>query len=411
MIPGAAAVMPAPHAAAGVRSRRWRGLALGAALAAIATVAVLCLAPAGADAEPYRDLSDAGSEFLGVGRELADPDSLATVRIGVTGPALTTSGRELVGAVQLAIDEANAGGGYRGIPFELVHRPNDGPWGVVAKQVVRLAAEDEVWVIIGTLDGERAHAAELVVAKLWVPVLTPVGDHTVDYANVPWVFRGLPDDLSQVEALLALAAERGWHRLVLVSEIWRDAEQAARRVRHRVAAHGIDVALHHRYETYRPEVDLERLASLEADALVLWGRPDSALPVLRRLRALGVDLPLLLPSLLAVPEVAACPVLGPALAAAPYDLDGTQPELAAFRQRWVAAHGEEPSYVAPLAYDMARFALQALGRTGLNRARLRDELAGGGFQGLTGPFNFNSLGGRRQLPVALAARRGRWQSP
>ena len=348
---------------------------------------------------------------MGAGRDAPDPDTLASVRIGVTGPARTQAGRELLSAVQLAVDEANAAGGYRGLPFEVVFRPNDGPWGVVARQVVHLAADDDVWVIVGALDGERAHAAELVVAKLWVPVMTPVGDHTVDYANVPWVFRGLPDDLSQVEALLDLAGLREWHRLVLVSEIWRDAEQAARRLQRRVAARGLELVFHHRYETYRPGADLERFAGIEADALVLWGRPDSALPVIRRLRGLGVDLPMLLPSLLTVPEVADCAELGEALAAAPYDLGASRHDLVAFRRTWLERCGFEPSYVAALAYDMTRLALDALGRSGLNRARLRDQLAAGGFDGLTGPFTFSSLGGRLQEPVPMTVRRGQWVMP
>ena len=384
--------------------RRWLALA-----AAVVTLPVAGIADG--LTEPYRDLSVAGSGFLGAGRDVPDPDTLASVRIGVTGPARSQSGRELLAAVQLAVDEANAAGGYRGLPFEVVFRPNDGPWGVVASQVVRLAAEDEVWVIVGALDGERAHAAELVVAKLWVPVITPVGDHTVDYANVPWVFRGMPDDLSQVEALLDLATQRQWRRLILISESWRDAEQGARRFQRRATGRGLELVRHHRYKTHRPEVSLERLAGIEADALVLWGRPASALPVMRRLRELGVDLPLLLPSLLTVPEVAACAELGEALAAAPYNLSSSRHDLAEFRHAWLARRGVQPSYVAVLAYDMTRLALDALGRSGLNRARLRDHLASGHFDGLTGPFRFSSLGGRLQSPVPMMVRRGQWVAP
>jgi len=384
--------------------RRW--------LALIAAVVVLPVSHfAQGTTEPYRYLSGAGSEFLGAGREDPDPDTLSAVRIGVTGPAKTRPGQELLAGVQLAVDEANAAGGYRGVPFHIVFRPNDGPWGVVASQVVRLAAEDDVWLIIGALDGERAHAAELVVAKLWVPVITPAGDHTIDYANVPWVFRCVPDDLSQVEALLDLAADRGWQRLVLVSEIWRDAEQAARRFRRRAAERGLDLLLHHRFETYRPDHALERLVGLDIDAAVVWGRPFSALPVLRRLRALGVTGPLLLPSLLAVPEVAQLESVGHVLAVAPYDLASEEPALAAFRRRWSDRTGAEPSFVGVLAYDMTRLALTAMFRAGLNRARLRDELAGGDFDGLTGSFRFNSLGGRLQEPVPMTVRRGQWVVP
>lgn len=391
------------------RRRRW--LALIAAVAVLTTAGLPAVGLARGAEEPYRDLSTAGSGFLGAGREEPDPEHLTSVRIGVTGPADTPAGRELLAGVQTAVDEANAAGGYGGLPFEVVFRPDDGPWGVVARQVVNLAAEDEVWLIIGALDGERAHAVELVVAKLWVPVLTPAGDHTIDYANVPWVFRALPDDLSQVEALLDLAVERNWQRLVVISEIWRDAEQAATRFERRAAERGLTVVRRHRYETHHPKRGLDRLSGLDVDAAVVWGRPGSARIVLGHWRSLGQDAPFLLPSLLALPEVAGLEALNPAFAAAPYDLASPEPGLVAFRRQWTASFGMEPTYIAVLGYDMARFSLASLTRAGLNRARLRDELARGDFEGLSGPFHFNTLGGRTMVPVVMTARRGRWERP
>ncbi|MFH1571880.1 MAG: ABC transporter substrate-binding protein [Gemmatimonadota bacterium] len=373
--------------------------------------AAACLLAAAASASgPYRDLSTAGSGFLGAGRELADPDTLTAVRLGVTAPAGTAAGRELLEGVRLAVEEANAGGGYGGLPFAVVYRADDGPWGVVARQVADLSEQDSVWLIIGSLDGERAHAAELVAAKLWVPVITPAGDHTIDYANVPWVLRGMPDDLSQVELLLDAADRRGWRRLVVVSELWRDARQGADRLERRALERGFEVVLRHPYEPYRPAAEVDRVARAPADAVVVWGRPLSAVPLIRQLRDLGVAAPLLLPALLAVPEVAALDGIGPALVAAPYDLDPGPGELSTFCRRWRERTGAEPSYLGVLAYDLTRYALAAVRRAGLNRARIRDALTAGGFEGLSGPFAFNSLGGRLRAPVLMAARDGLWAS-
>jgi ABC-type branched-subunit amino acid transport system substrate-binding protein len=361
-----------------------------------------------APAEPYRDLSTAGSQFLGPTRELPEPDHLEAIRIGVTGPSVGRPGGELLAGVQLAVDEANAGGGYRGLPYEVVFRPDDGPWGVVARQVVRLASEDEVWVIIGSLDGERAHAAELVAAKLWVPVIATASDYTIDYANVPWVFRILPDDLSQVTTLLDAAGAREWRRLGVVAEDWRDARQGARLFERRARQRGMEVVVHSRYDTYRPREGLDELAETDVDALCVWGRPGSAVDLIPALRRTGATWPLLLPTSLAVREIASLELLGDAVVAAPYDLSCQSAPLAAFRDRWRDHTGEDPGYMAPLAYDAACQAIAAIQRAGLNRARIRDELMAGTFVGLTGPFPYSSLGGRQRQPVPMGVADAGW---
>ena len=370
--------------------------------------AVLTAGPA--PPEPYRDLAAAGAGFLGPGRDTPPPDTLTAIRLGVAGPAGTAAGRELLQGVALAVREANARGGYRGLPYEVISRADDGPWGVVAKQIVRLAREDEVWTIIGSLDGARAHAAELVAAKLWVPVIATAADHTIDYANVPWVFRVLPDDTSQVQALLRTAAEAGWQRLVLISEAWRDAHLGAAHLLRDASGWGLEVALHLEYDPYAPVDGLDRVLETPADAVVIWGRPFAALPLMAALRRAGVESPFLLPAVLAVPEVAELGEAGgEVIVASGCDLSPRSPEMTSFIQRWRHRTGSEPSCIAVVAYDAASLAIKAIERAGLSRARIRDELAHSDFAGLSGDFSFNSLGGRVRQPVMLTPRDGRWQ--
>ena len=137
---------------------------------------------------PYFDFSKAGSGFFGPGREVSDPAGLTSVRIGVLGPGKDAEGLQMRTGVRMALDEMNRRGGYKGIPYEMVFRPDDGPWGMAAKQVVDFAYEDKVWTIIGGLDGQRTHVAELVVSKAWVPVVTPTAAHFAASLRVcPWI--------------------------------------------------------------------------------------------------------------------------------------------------------------------------------------------------------------------------------
>ena len=350
--------------------------------------------------EPYRQLSTAGAQFNGPGRDTQAPDTLSAVRLGLIGPAQGPAGEALRQGALQAVNEANAAGGFKGLPFEIVFKPDDGPWGVVASQVVQLAQTDQVWAIVGGLDGERAHAAELVAAKLWVPVLSPgAGDLTIDYANVPWMFRCLPDDRSQADLLARLSVRQGWQRLAVASEATRDSRLGFQRLQEAARACSLNIALQVEYAPSDPTAVAQRLEEAGAQALVIWGRPATALDLLARLRRDGCALPVLGPAPLALPEVAAQGGnQGALIVAAPADLSA--PGLQMF--------GDQPSYLALFAYDTTRLIIAALQQSGLNRARLRDELTRLPFAGLTGPFSFNSLGGRREGPTLMVARQGKW---
>jgi branched-chain amino acid transport system substrate-binding protein len=359
---------------------------------------------------PYRVLSEAGAGFFGYGREYPEPDALSTVRIGLTGPAKTKEGRHLRYGVALAVEEANSRGGYHGIPFEVVFRPDDGPWGIAAKQVVHLTYEDEVWTILGALDGHHAHLAELIAAKAWIPVITPcASDLTIDYANVPWVFRCAPDDGRQARALVRYARQQQYERIIVLTEGDRESRIGWERLRDAVRHEQHHFAMHIEYDPYSPTAVVPRLHNMNADAFIIWGNPEGVLPLINAIRERGIATPVLGPALLATPEFAEeARGLGDIVVAAPYDMSRENHELRDFYRRYTEYAGMSPSPVALYAYDATRMIQNAVEKAGLNRARIRDELAGMSFDGLVGKIHFNDLGGNPTEPVLMTLRLGKW---
>ncbi len=380
---------------------------------------------------PYMDMGKAGAGFYGDGREAADPVGLPSVRIGVLGPGKTREGLHLRTAVQIALDEANRRGGYpqfiqpemsvgvppsaeaqaQAIPYEMVFREDDGPWGVAARQVVSLAYEDKVWAIIGGLDGMNTHVAELVVSKAWVPVITPTAtDSSISYANVPWVFRAAPADSRQADALLAYAARRGCRHLVVLSEINREAHAGYLRFSESAARSHAQVDLHLEYNSFAPEEVVPRLSSTQIDAVIVWGRPQPALRLIAALRRAGITAPVLGSADLATTEVAGrWAELGEVVVSSLCDLADTNSEAAAaFASKFKKATGDPPSAIAMYSYDVARLVVSAIERGGLNRARIRDRISETSFAGLTGNISFNMLGGNDSKPVLLQLKRNRW---
>jgi ABC-type branched-subunit amino acid transport system substrate-binding protein len=359
---------------------------------------------------PYHDLSRSGAGFHGPGREDPPPPGLKSVRLGLIGPAGRSEGDRLRAGVALAVSEANERGGADGLPFEIVFRADDGPWGMGAKQVTALAYEDSTWVILGGLEGGDAHLAELIAAKLWIPVVTiTAGDLSIDYANVPWVFRCFPSDVRQAELLLGWARDRSCRRVLVFSQGDREGRTGFRRIE--AAARSLSLSLigprefaaHAPGDAVRPE-DLRA-----ADAVTIWGRSESGLALLEAVRGAGFGGPILLPAHLLSPELLAPNgALGEVIVAAPYELSGEDAAMAEFRERFLEETGQPADPVALFAYDAAGLVIAAIERAGLNRARIRDALADSDHDGVAGRIRFNALGGAVREPVLMRAQEGRW---
>ena len=361
--------------------------------------------------EPYADFSSKGSGFYGAGREVPDPVDLKSVRIGVLAPEKNPEGLQIRNAVQMALDEANQKGGYRQIPYEMVFRADDGLWGVAAQRVVDLAYENKVWTIIGGLDGQRTHLAELVVSKAWVPVISPAAiDTSVDYANVPWVFRCPPADSHQADLLIGYAQQHGYKHLVVLTEMQREGHAGFLRLQDKANQRHLSFEAHYEFPSANPEQVVSRIKETEPDAVILWGSAAPSLELLRALRAEGISAPVLAPSMLAVPGTAAgASWVGDLVVSAPYDLSRQDPETIAFAEKFRTRWAMTPSPVALFSYDAARLVIQAIEKTGLNRMRIRDELTQMSFNGLTGKIQFNSLRGNTAEPVLMSLKNGRWQ--
>jgi branched-chain amino acid transport system substrate-binding protein len=360
---------------------------------------------------PYEDFSKrGGAGFHGPGRDEVAPLPKGGVRIGLAGPERSREGREFLKGAALAIEAANAAGGFKGKPFVPVVRVDDGPWGMVSKQVVALAFDDEVWAIVGGLDGGRAHVAELVAAKAWVPVVNAAAsDFTIDYANVPWVFRVMPSDAAQSRCLISRAATLGYHRLALVVEGDRDSKVAQKRIQEAARKAKLTLDFLIEYDPKDPGPAAARLKDRQIEAFILWGSQDGAVHFLKEARSCGVHVPALACAALATPAAAAeGDSLGDLTVAAPYDLSRPGEKLSEFQRRYEEATGEKPSPVAALAHDAASLTLEAIRRADLSRARIRDELSATKWTGLTGAICFDDLGGNPREPVLLRLQGGKW---
>jgi branched-chain amino acid transport system substrate-binding protein len=369
--------------------------------------------PFGKFAKPYKEFFFDPLVFTGPGQEKPEPEDLEFVKIGFLGPIEKTVsvatggmsheeplGTKMLQGVELAIQEANARGGYRGrIPYKLVVRNDNGLWGASGNEIVHLAYNEKVWAIIGTIDGANSHIAIRVALKAEVPVMnTGDTDPTFVETRIPWVFRCISDD----RQMCYLLADYAYRKLGLKRVAGLRASNRYGRVnidefRDGSRRLGYPLAAELQYRVgdndFRPQ--LERIKSLNVDGVVTYGNSRESALILKQMREMGMTEQVFLGSDRIVSDEFIKIVgesAGRVIAGYPYDPTRDDPKLHAFRKAFRESFGEEPEAYATHGYDGACIVIEAIEAAGLNRARIRDALAEiKRFDGVTGEIEFDPI--------------------
>ena len=130
------------------------------------------------------------------------PEDVDEVRIGFLGPVENHPderlGKAMLNGAQLAIDEANAAGGYGGKPFKLMLHNDPAIWGASSNEMVKMAYDDKVWAMLGSISGDSTHIALRVSLKAEVPIVNSAAtDPTIPETIIPWYLTTIQDDRVQ----------------------------------------------------------------------------------------------------------------------------------------------------------------------------------------------------------------------
>ena len=363
--------------------------------------------------KPFKEHFLVQMEYTGAGRSAPEPEDLDSVKIGFLGPIMQTvsvatggaSHEEALGlamlrACRLAIEEANAQGGYlkRRLPFELCVRNDNALWGASGSEVIHLAYKDKVWAIIGGVDGANTHIAIRVALKIEIPWMTP-GDLDPTYieTNIPWVMRSIGDDRQQNYILVDyLFRKMNYQRVAILRASNRYGRFGVREIRDSARRLGRPVVIEmaHKVGAADLSMQLDRIEASQPEAIVYWGDTEDAARALNAMRSRGWKQPVLFCDR-AVSD-AFLKLAGPnaegVLCTYPWNPDRQDPKLEAFEQAFKQRWGVEPDTYAAHAYDGANMLIWAIQTAGLNRAKIRDVLAyrAEPFPGVTGEIPLSS---------------------
>ncbi len=356
-------------------------------------------------------------DYGGAARSEPDGDvtALKTINIGFLGPLDADNedssyGIAMLHGAQLAVEEANAAGGYRGKPFALVIHDDLPLWGASSMAIVDMRFKDQAWAMLGSVDSASTHIAVRATLKLELPIMdTATNDPTVTQTLVPWLVHNFPDDRQQGYALADyIFLQRHLKRIGILQVNNRYGRmgkeifvETARRIGHQPV-----VEVWFSPDTTDFSSQLQTINASGVDGLVIWANGAEAGHIIRQMRALGMQQPVFGSSRVCSPEV--IKIAGAAsedlTVISAIDPTRNDPTWIAFQQRFAKHFGTEPDAYAAYAYDGANMLMGAINHAGLNRGRIMDALRAYGmkhYAGVSGntvfDFTLNNIG-----PVTLA---------
>ncbi len=337
-----------------------------------------------ASREPYRRLYLSPPNRYRPSPAEPVPAGLESVRIGLLAPLEGTvddrAGLALARGVELAFAEANAAGGWQGLPFEIVQRNDAQLWGSSANAIVDLAYRENVWAVIGSIDSNSTHVALRVALKCEIPIVN-VGatDPTLTETGIAWLIRCTPDDRQTGYRLARLLfVQRGFTRVAVMRASDRygrtgvkEFRDAARRLARPLP---MEVLFRPGQDDFRTQ--LTRLQRAGFDALVIWGKAPEAARILVQMRELGLRQPVFGTDRMVSQEFLELAGEAAEGVTATAWMDPAQdgPLWTSFRERFRGRFGTEPDVFAGRGYDAGTLVVEGIQKVGLSRSLLRDEL-------------------------------------
>src|SRR5579859_1029115 len=365
--------------------------------------------------EYYQDLV----EYNGAARDIPDPDlkSLSEIRIGFLAPLYDhpdqVLGNRMLNGAQMAIDEANAAGGYGGKSFRIVtHNDYDNwqnssgaaggvsrdsaIWGAASNDAVRMIYDNKVWAMFGSISSESTHIALRLTLKAETPLVNSAStDPTIPETIIPWYFTVIQDDRLQGYTLARhIYSELGFKRVAILRVNDRYGRFGVLKFRDASRRLGHPVVIEQKF--MRSDTDVRRqlkvIEDSRVDAIVLWADIGPTAMILQQMQELGMKQRVFGSHRTIGDELVK--LAGPAAegfeAVFPYDPHRADPAWQEFTANYQARFHEKPDHFAALAYDQMRILLNAICRAGLNKGRIRDALtATQTYKGVTGDMVFD----------------------
>lgn len=338
--------------------------------------------------------------------------SPTTVNVGVfaslTG-ATATYGQSCENGVQMAVEEANAAGGFNGVPFKLFVEDDQSRAEEARLAVTRLLERAHVVAVIGAVTSSNATAAAAFCQKRGFPMVTPAATNPKVTEAGDYIFRVCFIDPFQGLVMARFAYQNLGLRKVAILEDRKSEYSAglARFFRQTFEELGGAIVADEDYaagdQNFAAQIKAIKAAAPEA--IFAPGYYQEVGLIGRQVRDAGLATPLLGGDGWNSPRTVE--LAGTALEGCYFSDHFTtsdpRPKVHDFVTTYQKRFGAVPDAVAPLSYDAAGILLAAITRAeSLDPARIRDALAGmADFDGVTGTITIDADRNARKSAVVM----------
>lgn len=328
----------------------------------------------------------------------------STIKIGLnyelTG-AVSQYGSACATGIEMAADEINKAGGILGKQIELIKVDDKSDSNEAMNVATRLATQDKVVAMLGPATSGAFKATASVAETYKVPAIScssTANDVTVSNGVVrDWVFRTCYSDNFQGSVMGKFAYnDLKTTKAVILSDKGNDYSQG---LAESFKKSFTDLSGTIVSEEYFTETDsdfspvLTKIKGMDFDVLYLPCYYETAGPVIKQARAIGINVPILgadgYDSDTIVGLAGSPAALNNVFFTNHYSSQDTSPEVVKFVSDYKAAKGSEPNGFNALGYDLMYFTADAIKRAGsTDTTAIKNALASTkDFKGVTGTFS------------------------
>ncbi len=339
--------------------------------------------------KPYKEwyLTEDTLAYNGAARErtIEEIGESPTVNIGFLGPLQNNPeapyGQAMLKGAQLALEEANARGGFggnnrvMGKQYVLKIHDDVAQWGASSTEAVKMAFDEHVVAVLGSIDGASTHIMLRVNLKLEVPIMdTGTTDPTVTETRIPWLIHNFPDDRQQGYALADfIFKQRNLKRIGVIRTQSRYARVGVAKFVDSAKRLGHVPVLEVKFERGDQDflTQLKMLKNARLDGVVIWGEAGEAGLILKQMRETGMKQPVFGASRMdysLLLEKAGSAAEGLVTTAA-LDESRTDAKWQEFAKKFSEKYGMQPDAYAAYAYDGMNMLVAAIEKAGLNRGK------------------------------------------
>jgi ABC-type branched-subunit amino acid transport system substrate-binding protein len=352
--------------------------------------------------KPYYENYTKTPEYNGAAADVATlkPSEVSEVAIGFLGPIYQHKdialGTAMLNGAQMAIDEANARGGYGGKPFHLKIHNDGATWGASSNEIVKMVYDEKVWAMLGSISADSTHIALRVSLRSELPIVNSAStDPTIPETLIPWILTSIQDDRVQGYTLARrIYTDLGHKRVGLLRVNERYGRFGVIKFRDASRRLGHPVVIEQKFAPSDQSFtrELQVINDSRVDAIVLWADAPAAGTILKQMQQMGMKQPVF----------GAARVLGDGLFANagkaadglevvyPFNPDRDDPLWLDFQKRFTARYQTNVDSFSALGFDTMNILLDSICRAGLNRGRIRDALYSlERYHGVTGEMEFD----------------------